>query len=106
MSVTPSYNLDMFRPPVDRAMRVLDRSFFRKTVPLAAVRIFENSQISGLRKSLARDMLDVERISSVKPDPTQSDPKSDRKAILLRPDVKVNGMEYSLRLHSALMQRR
>ena len=37
MSDEPS---DMFAPPVNRAMKVLDRAFFKRTVPTSAARIF------------------------------------------------------------------
>ena len=63
----------MFRPPVNRAMRVLDRSFFRRTVPLAAARVSENNQIAKTQKLLDKsgDLLTVPRIMSVRlaPDP-------------------------------------
>ena len=103
LTATPP-NPDMFQPPVNRAMRVLDRSFFRRTIPLAAARVYENSQIAQFRKSLAHDILNVERITSVKPDPDQSESQSERKAILLRPEVKANGMRPGLCLCLDLMQ--
>lgn len=53
----------MFRPPVNRAMRVLDRSFFKKTVPVSAATVLENKNISAVRKTLAssKDALDLPR---------------------------------------------
>ena len=95
---------EMLRPPVNRAMRVLDRSLFHKTVPLAAARVYENSNIAPFRKTLASDILDVERVITIKPDPTQSEGKNDRKAILLRPEIEVNGRTPRLCLYPALIQ--
>ncbi|OQE29658.1 hypothetical protein PENSTE_c002G04648 [Penicillium steckii] len=78
----------MFRPPVNRAMRTLDRSFFRKTVPLASAKIFKNSEISRLRKELAstKDLLAIPRLSSVQEIKEQDG--SIRKALLLRETLK------------------
>lgn len=59
---------EMFRPPVNRAMRVLDRSFFRRTVPLSAATVFENNQIAKTRKRLDQsgELLNVPRIMPVR----------------------------------------
>lgn len=83
----------MFRPPVNRAMRTLDRSFFRKTVPLSSAKIFKNSEISRLRKELAstKDLLALPRLSSVQEIKEQDG--SVRKALLLRETLKHDG-EY------------
>ncbi|MCJ1257457.1 tRNA(m(1)G37)methyltransferase [Lignoscripta atroalba] len=80
----------MFRPPVDRAMRVLDRSFFRKSVPLAAARVLDNKHISRCRANLGHDLLRLDRMASVRPDPEESDLKKGRKSLLLRPDIRPN----------------
>ena len=79
---------EMFHPPVNRAMRVLDRSFFQKTVPIAAARVYKNDQISRCRTLLGRDLLQHDRIQSVRPDlDGEYDNNSDRKLILLAPEV-------------------
>jgi tRNA (guanine37-N1)-methyltransferase len=64
---------DMFAPPVNRAMKVLDRSFFQKTVPTSAARIFNPKDISRCRNELdkGRDSLGISRISPVKSDPDE-----------------------------------
>lgn len=82
---------DMFRPPVNRAMRTLDRSFFRKTVPLTSARIFQNSEISRVRKELSntKDLLALPRLSSVQEIKEQDG--SVRKALLLRETIKHDG---------------
>lgn len=63
----------MFRPPVNRAMRVLDRSFFRKTIPLSAATVFENSNISRVRNALAKssDLLTLPRLNIIRSAPTE-----------------------------------
>lgn len=53
----------MFRPPVNRTMRVLDRSFFKKTIPVSAATVLENKNISAVRKALSssKDALSLPR---------------------------------------------
>ncbi|KAI9927806.1 hypothetical protein ASPWEDRAFT_52354 [Aspergillus wentii DTO 134E9] len=78
----------MFRPPVNRAMRVLDRSFFRKTVPLSAATVFKNSDISKVRGELtkSRDLLALPRLNCIRE--LKGADEVVRKALLLREDVK------------------
>ncbi|KAI9778128.1 MAG: tRNA(m(1)G37)methyltransferase [Geoglossum umbratile] len=75
----------LFRPPINRAMRVLDKSFFTKEIPLSAARVFDDRFITKCRTDLARDMLKLERISSVR-----FDPEGGKKCLLLRPEVMVD----------------
>ncbi|PYH93803.1 hypothetical protein BO71DRAFT_450497 [Aspergillus ellipticus CBS 707.79] len=77
----------MFRPPVNRAMKVLDRSFFKRTVPVTAATIFKTSDISNVRGKLqkSRDLLLLPRLSSIR------EIKKDnfvQKCLLLKEDVK------------------
>ena len=62
---------DMFRAPIHRGMRALDRSKFQKVVPLKAARVFDNKNISKIRGELERskDALVQERLGNVHPDP-------------------------------------
>ena len=86
----------LLRPPVNRAMRQLDRAFFNKTIPISAARIFSNQHISSCRKELEKseDLLKHERISSVRNEPGSEDAGNGaRKCLLLRPEVKYNGMK-------------
>ncbi|KAF4309805.1 putative tRNA methyltransferase trm5 protein [Botryosphaeria dothidea] len=80
----------MFRPPVNRAMRVLDRSFFQKTFPISAARVANNKDISLVRKALekSKDVLAARRLQSVQPDPLPELAAKGRKCVLLRPDIK------------------
>lgn len=95
---------DMFRPPVNRAMRVLDRSFFQKRVPLAAARVLDNRKIANCRKDLekSKDLLRLERMPTIRPDPEGGSGPNGRKCLLLQPGVKRN----SMRKASNLLQHR
>ncbi|PYH40281.1 uncharacterized protein BP01DRAFT_396000 [Aspergillus saccharolyticus JOP 1030-1] len=77
----------MFRPPVNRAMRVLDRSFFKRTVPLSAATIFKTSDIATVRQALhkKRDLLALPRMATLR-DVQQDDVV--RKCLLLREEIK------------------
>lgn len=44
----------MFRAPINRSMRTLDRAFFRKTVALAAARVPDRRAIGAVKTKLAR----------------------------------------------------
>lgn len=98
----------MFRPPVNRAMRVLDRSFFKKTVPISAATVLDNKNISSVRKQLesSKDILDLPRYNSIRFPETASLvvekgqtlqlDKSEllkKKCVLLREDIKYDGKE-------------
>jgi hypothetical protein len=84
---------EMFRPPVNRAMRVLDRSFFQKKIPVSAARVVDNKTISKCRSELFRskDVLRLERYQIVRPDPNEADAKAGKKCIVLRPQVDDKG---------------
>jgi tRNA (guanine37-N1)-methyltransferase len=81
---------DMWRPPVNRLMRTLDRSLFRRTVDLKAARVFENTNISKVRTALERskDALSRERLMRIHPDPDPERASAGTKCILLRPELK------------------
>ena len=87
MSTTPALNVDlnMFRPPINRCMKILDRSFFKKTVPISAAQVLDNRQISRLKIELRDDMLRLERLV-IRPIPNTS-----RRALLLKPEIKAEG---------------
>lgn len=84
---------EMFRPPINRAMRVLDRSFFQKKVPISAARVLDSKTISKCRSELLRskDTLFVERLSNIQSDPLEPDVKLGKKCILLRPEINDKG---------------
>lgn len=93
----------MFRPPVNRAMRTLDRSFFRRNVPLSVAQVFKQSDISNVRKDLVKshDLLVLPRISSIRE--VKGQDGKVWKAMLLREDLKVDGRFIGLGLALILM---
>ena len=82
---------EMFLPPVNRAMRTLDRSFFRKTIPISAARVFKTSDISKVRGELykSKDILSLPRLNIVR---DISDQGVTAKALLLREDLRHDGV--------------
>lgn len=60
---SPGDSSTMFRPPVNRAMRVLDRSFFKKSVPISSATVLETKNIAQVRKRLSasKDLLELPR---------------------------------------------
>lgn len=82
---------EMFRPPVDRTMRLLNPKFFEKTVTLAAAKVFEVNQITNCRKALGKDVLDLERVPSVQMVPSSEPGGTPTRGILLRPEIRPNG---------------
>lgn len=75
---------NMFRPPVNRAMRALDRPFFQKTIPLAAARVLQAKNIAKCRTDLHDELLKLERVSAVK----QDQQRKDSKVLLLKPEIR------------------
>ncbi|KAK3116249.1 tRNA(m(1)G37)methyltransferase [Teratosphaeriaceae sp. CCFEE 6253] len=85
---------EMFRAPLHRGMRTLDRSAFAKTVSLKAARIFDNKNISRIRSALERskDALQQDRVASVHPDPDPELATAGKKCLLLRPEAVASGI--------------
>lgn len=84
----------MFRPPINRAMRHLDRKLFEKRFPLTAAMVQDNTQISTIIGELhkSKDLLRLERISSVKPVPAETPAAANQKCVLLKPEIRISGM--------------
>lgn len=82
--------LEVFRPPVDRSMRVLDRTFFQKTLPIAAATVFDDRNLSTVRGKVqnAGNLLGVFSIKAVVADETVPG----RKCVLLRPGILATGL--------------
>lgn len=93
MSATETTD-DMFAPPVNRAMKVLDRAFFKKTIPTSAARIYSPKDISRCRKALtaSQDTLPTNRVDPIRADPDPEKAQKGGKCLLLRPEV-VHGGE-------------
>jgi tRNA (guanine37-N1)-methyltransferase len=88
---------DMFHPPVNRAMKVLDRSFFQKTIPTSAARIFDSKTTSKCRTELiaSREILPSNRVYNIRPDPDSERAQKGGKCMVLRPEVVHNGESSS-----------
>lgn len=78
----------MIRPPVNRLMNVLDRSFFQKNQRVCAAQIFDPRDIATVQAELCRDVLRMGRVKSVV---SISEHDRQAKALLLRPGIKNEG---------------
>lgn len=87
---------EMLRPPINRALKQLDRSLFHKTVPLSVARVFDFKEIAKLRQVLIQDVLKVERRMDVVSLP--QDNGQPGKGFLLHPNIKPDGIFW--RSHS------
>jgi tRNA (guanine37-N1)-methyltransferase len=96
---------DMLRPPVNRAMRTLDRAFFKKALPVAAARIFNNQHISQCRMELqkSKDLLAMDRLSPIISDPESGSEKAGMKCLLLHMGIKHDGMLYAPAVYTELI---
>ena len=84
----------MFRPPVNRTMRVLDRPYFNTVFPIAAAKVRDWQKINGLKTRLRKEMLELERRKPVE-NVTEA-PGEISKVILLKPDITPNGTSLLL----------
>ena len=90
---TQTLNIDeMFRPPINRAMRSLDRSFFRKKCMLPAACILDNKQIQRTQKDLSHEILKLERLQPIRPAPAAISKDGKLRCLLLRSDIKIDGL--------------
>lgn len=89
LAMNSSYLPEIFLPPINRSMRVLDRSFFQKTLPIAAATVFDDRNLNTVRRKVqnAGNMLGLFSIKTVVPDEVVSG----RKCILLRPGILATG---------------
>ena len=81
---------EMLRPPINRALKQLDRSLFSKTIPLSAIKVSDLRQIAKLKQDLRRDLYFVDRRKYVVSLPQENDGWPG-KALLLRPEIKADG---------------
>ncbi|KAH6670644.1 guanine-N(1)--methyltransferas-like protein [Halenospora varia] len=83
--------MSLFRPPIVRsATAALDRSLFSKTIPISAARIANPRNIAKTRTLLQKtqELLALERLINVRPDPDASLAAKGGKCLLLKPEVK------------------
>lgn len=97
---------EMFRVPINRSMQTLDRSLFKKVIPVKAARVFDNKNISRVRGDLERskDALHQDRLGSVYPDPDPDRAKIVRKCVLLRPELAKSTVDEALANSSVLSE--
>ena len=81
-------HVEMIRPPINRAMRVLDRSFFRKKIPTIAAVIQDPKQISQFKSELRRDTLHIDRLQAIRPLLDANGRVTGKKALMLGLEVK------------------
>lgn len=82
---------DMFRPPINRAMRTLDRTFFKKELNFASACILDQKQISACQRELSKDILKFERLLTVRPVPPSINIDRSARCVLLKPEIRANG---------------
>ena len=87
---------EMFRPPVNRAMCTLDKSFFHKEILTSAARIPDEQRMSSILKAVrkSQDVFGHRDFPHVREDAE----RAGAKCIVLRPTVKADGMlsQYDL----------
>jgi tRNA (guanine37-N1)-methyltransferase len=86
--------MSLFRPPIVRsAGALLDRALFSKTVRTAAARVTDLKHIHRYQVQFekSKEILQVERVKHVQPDPNQAVAAQGVKCILLKPEVKPEG---------------
>ncbi|KAL2066463.1 hypothetical protein VTL71DRAFT_2534 [Oculimacula yallundae] len=83
--------MSLFRPPIVRsASAALDRALFSKTIPIAAARVASLKNLSKFRQVLdkSKELMQLERIQNVRPDPDPVLAGKGGKCLLLKPEVK------------------
>jgi tRNA (guanine37-N1)-methyltransferase len=87
--------MSLFRPPIIRsAGAALDRSLFTKRILIAAARVLDIKNVSKYRNQLekSKDLLKLDRLANVRPDPDTRFASKGGKCLLLNPVVKPGGM--------------
>lgn len=85
---------ELFQPPVNRSMKTLDKSFFRKVIPLAAASVSDVKQITNVRRELEKSS-DILKINPIKP-LREDETTPGAKCFLLTPSIVANGMRSLL----------
>ncbi|KAL8798099.1 MAG: hypothetical protein Q9182_006950 [Xanthomendoza sp. 2 TL-2023] len=105
-SLQPDDSTDMFRPPVNRAMRILDRAFFQKDVNLAAACIPDKKNIATFLKDLHNDVVRIDRIRPVRTVPPNAFTDQNAKCLLLTPGTRTDDeSSWSSRLQELVKAR-
>lgn len=82
-------NMALLRPPKLPPSTSLNKALFSKTLNLAAASVRDNKNLSKLRQALSKngDILPMERISAIAPDPDTDLAAKGRKCLLLKPSI-------------------
>ncbi|KAL8655853.1 MAG: hypothetical protein Q9226_002882 [Calogaya cf. arnoldii] len=97
----------MFRAPINRAMRTLDRAFFRKDLYLTAACVLDSKQIATCRKELNHDILKLERLPPIRSVPSHISADKDTKCLLLKPETQIEDKSsWSPMLHNLVETQR
>lgn len=83
--------LSRFLPPVNRAMRTLDRTFFKKMVPVTAARVLDATLLHTIKEKVLKDLIPFERFNQRYVFNSRLDVETP--LLILRPEVKYDGME-------------
>ena len=87
--------MSLFRPPIVRsASAALDRALFSKTIPVAAARVSNLKNLSKFRQQLdkSKELMQLERVMNVRPDPDPLLAEKGGKCLLLKPEIKPEGI--------------
>lgn len=99
MSTTEAHNsasdpqqkdiMNILRPPVLKPGTVLNKAAFSKSINLAAATVRDNKNITKIRQNLSKtsELLSLDRVSTVVPDPDACLAAKGRKALLLNPSI-------------------
>jgi tRNA (guanine37-N1)-methyltransferase len=93
-SAPSSELMSLLRPPIIRsATATLDRALWSKTIPISAARVRNVKNISKMRTGLekSKEMIKLERLVNVRPDPDEALAAKGGKCLLLKPEVKPDG---------------
>lgn len=81
--------MSLMRPPLLQPSTTLNKALFSKTVNLAAASVRDNKKLSSLRQALSKsgDILPLDRISAIIPDPDADLAAKGRRCLLLNPSI-------------------
>jgi tRNA (guanine37-N1)-methyltransferase len=79
----------LFRAPLARGIKQLDKSLFTRILATSAASVSDNRLLSKYRKTLEKsgEILRIKPVSPVAPDPNPSVAAIGQKCLLLKPDV-------------------
>ena len=82
---------EMFRAPVNRTMRILDRTFFQRDIPISAAKVSDIKNLSKIRQALLKSQ-EILNVRQYHPIQALGSEKDGVKCVLLKPSVISDGM--------------